>query len=130
MNSLIIEVVNDKYLVRYQVLKSLVNRKHTTKEGKVINRLEKHPCSCEVFIYKVLNERLLPTLSHCVLTKIFCTSSVKYGEMLYLGRGLSKCSDKDKFNKWLGIYYAVMNLELDTVLKEKIASEFWHLGKL
>lgn len=129
MNSIVVEVTDSKYLVRYQVLKSVVSRKHTTKEGKVINRLELHSNSVVVYLYKILHVHYdifwntEPNLKGL-------NKSINEGYLEYLGRGLSKCSDKDKFNKWLGIYYAVMNLEITHQVKNNIASAFWHKAKL
>ena len=108
MNSLIVREGNFKYLVRYQVLKSVVNRKHTTKQGKVTNRLELHANSVVVYLYGINSSINLDTLINANLKSI----KTNYQDHLtYLGRGLSKCSDKDKFDKNIGIRTAISNIE-------------------
>ena len=111
MNSLIVEVNEDKYLIRYKVLKSVVSRKHTTKERKIINRLELHQHSVVVYLYKIncLDETYLDMVTN--LTKKNISKDTEQGLLTYLGRGLSKCSDKDKFDTNLGIRVAISNIE-------------------
>lgn len=111
MNSLIVEVNEDKYFIPNQVLKSVVSRKHTTKEKKIIQQLEKHPNSCEVYLYKIncLDETYLDMVTN--LSKKNISKDTEQGLLTYLGRGLSKCSDKDKFDEHLGIRVAINNIE-------------------
>lgn len=128
MKSLIIELLDNKYLIRYKVLKSVVSRKHTTKEGKVVNRLEVHPNSVVVYLYQILH----------VHYDIFWNTepnikginkSIYQGYLKNLGKGLSKCSDKDRFNKNIGIICAVNNIEnLNDQLKHNI--NYFHMLNL
>lgn len=109
MNNLVIDTNHGKYLVRYQIFKSVVNRKHTTPEGKVINQLEKHPCSCEIYLYVLIDDTItVNTLLH-LNTRKEIKEAVYHGAIVYLGRGLSKCSEKDKFNKKMGVTAAIYN---------------------
>ena len=108
MNSLIVREGNFKYLVRYQVLKSVVNRKHTTKQGKVTNRLELHANSVVVYLYGINSSINLDTLINANLKSI---KTYYKDHLTYLGKGLSKCSDKDKFDKNIGITRAIINIE-------------------
>lgn len=126
MNSLIVEVNNEKYLIRYKVLKSVVSRKHTIKEGKVINRLELHQNSVVVYLYKITwdNKFYPDNLRILNPPKIEINKDVKDGYLEYLGRGLSKCSDKDKFDKNIGIRTAICNMEgLTETLKYNLNSK-------
>lgn len=119
MKNLVVQVADNKYLIRYKVLKSVVSRKHTTKEGKITNRLEKHPQGCEVHLYKIMNEYAISETAHYTRKefKLYVKDHVTY-----LGRGLSKCSDKDKFNKLIGIQTAVSNIEdINTNLAKQIS---------
>jgi hypothetical protein len=134
MNSLIVEVGSDKYLIRYQVLKSVVSRKHTYYEYKkvlneyteeieliqypvVTNRLEKHPNSCEVYLYSINNLPLLDVEVNDFSNPKKIKLRTKLGYLTCLGKGLSKCSDKDKFDKNLGIRVAISNIESLTPLE-------------
>ena len=115
MNNIVVQVNNVKYLVRYQVLKSVVSRKHTTKEGKVITRNELHPNSVVVYLYQLKQNTInANTLLH-LNTRKKLKEAIYHGALIYLGRGLSKCSDKDKFDKNKGIRQAIANIkELDS----------------
>ena len=108
MNSLIVRADDCNYLIRYQALKSVVTRKHTTKNGKVTNRLELHENSVVVYVYKINIQLNLDTLINANLKSI---KTYYKNHLTYLGRGLSKCSDKDKFNKNIGIRTAISNIE-------------------
>lgn len=105
MNNLIIELSDNKYLIRYEVFKSVVSRKHTTKEGKVTNRLEIHPNSVVIYLYQASE---IPLLNMVKIDRKYMQVYSKY--FTYLGRGLSKCSDKDKFDVNIGILQALKNL--------------------
>lgn len=125
MNNIVVEVDNVEYLVRYQILKSVVSRKHTTKEGKVIQQLEKHPTSCEVHLYKI---NIISTIFKEAVTRFpykhIKRQVNKYNTLTYLGRGLSKCSDKDKFDRITGIRMAICNINgLSESLKYDINSK-------
>ena len=114
MNSLIVK--SDKYyLVRYQMLKSVVSRKHTTKEGNVTNRLELHTNSVVVYLYQILHVHYDIFWNNQPNLKGL-NKSIHQGYLKYLGRGLSKCSDKDRFTKNLGLTIAIDNIpELDNL---------------
>ena len=120
MHSLIVEVNEDKYLIRYKVFKSVVSRK-ATKEDKITQQLEKHPSSCEVYLYKIklLEDNYINGLHLATYKKLKKEERLQF--ISYLGRGLSKCSDKDKFDKNLGIRVAISNIEnLDLNTKHNI----------
>ena len=124
MKNIIIEANDTKYLIRYKVIKSVVSRKHTVKStGKVISRLEKHPVACEVYLYQIntTSEVYIGNLLVLDLTRKQISQDVKDIWLTYLGRGLSKCSDKDTFNLNTGIRCAISNIEdLDTSTKHNI----------
>ena len=121
MNNLIVDISDKTYIVRYQILKSAVIRKHTTKEGNRFYRWEKHPTSCEVHLYQILSVKTYDIFCNKYPTRKELNKSVYEGYLKYIGRGLSKCSDKDIFDKPMAIMIAVNNIKnIDKVICNEI----------
>lgn len=118
MHNLIIRNKDNDYLIRFKTLKTVVTRKHTNNFNKVINRLELHTNAVMIYLYKINTPINLDTLMKSRLKEL----KIYYKNNLnYLGRGLSKCSDKDKFNLNVGIKTAIKNIgNLDNELIEGI----------